>query len=76
MRLLYAGQMDPETKLGPFYCYVRYTAFESIQDIKLRLMYKLAQDGNEWAGELLDVIDGEGPFAPENGVFLITWAEE
>lgn len=76
MRLLYAGQMDADTKLGPFYCCVRYRAFESIRDIKTRLMYKLAQDGNEWASDLLKVIDGDGPFTTENGVFLMTWTEE
>ena len=76
MTLLYAGRMDADTKLGPFYCYVRYSAFETIENIKKRLIYKLAEDGNEWASELLDVIDGDGPFDTENGVFLVTWTEE
>lgn len=76
MTLLYVGQMYPDTKVGPHYCYVRYRAFESIKDIKHRLMYKLAKEGKEWASELLDKIDGGGPFNTQNGVFLITWSEE
>ena len=76
MTLLYVGQMDPDTKLGPNYCYVRYVAFESLNDIKEHLMYKMAKDGQEWASELLDKIEGDGPFNTANGVFLMTWSEE
>jgi hypothetical protein len=76
MKLLFAGQMDPDTILSDNYCVVSFDAGESIESIKRRMIDKLAKIGEEWAATLLDSVEGTGPFNSEPGKFLLSWTEQ